>query len=192
MRTKTILAALALAGVAALQSDSRSAPDAETFAVDPVHSCVLFRVGHLGVGAYYGRFNDVSGSFVVDDANGGAVEFTIDAASVDTNNQKRDDHLRSPDFFSVKEFSKITFKGKLTRKDGAKYQATGTLTLHGKSNEVTVDLERLGSGKDPWGGYRTGFEGSFTIKRSDYGMTNMVGAISDDVKLIVAIEGIRK
>ena len=91
----------------------------------------------------------------------------------------------------MKEFPKITFKGQLaTSGDG--YQASGTLTLHGKSNEITVDLERLGSGKDPWGGHRTGFEGSFTIKRSDFGMGNMLEAIADEVKLIVAIEGVKK
>ena len=69
---------------------------------------------------------------------------------------------------------------------------TGDLTLHGVTKPLTVELERVGSGKDPWGGYRTGFETVFTIKRSDFGMTNMIGPVGDEVRLTIAIEGVRQ
>jgi polyisoprenoid-binding protein YceI len=141
---------------------------------------------------FYGRFNDIKGSFTVSDEGAGAVDITIRADSVDTNSEKRDGHLKGPDFFSVKQFPTIKFRSEeLVSKDGKRYQATGTLTLHGVSKEITVDLERVGSG-NAMGAYRTGFEGSFTISRSAYGMNWRPEALGDDVKLIVAIEGTRQ
>lgn len=186
------LVAAALGAVAYLQAPSASAPGAETYDVDPVHSVVLFRITHLNVSAFHGRFNDIAGSFTVDDDGGGSVDITVKAESVDTGNQKRDDHLRSPDFFSVKQFPAITFQSKALKKlDGNRYEAKGTLGLHGVSKEVTVPLERIGSGEG-MGQHRTGFEAVFTIKRSEYGMNYGPGALGDDVRLTVAIEGIRK
>jgi len=170
---------------------------AETYKVDPVHTMVLFRIKHLGVSYTHGRLNDISGRFTIDTANPAAskVELEIKAASIDTNDAKRDQHLKGPDFFNVKQFPRITFKStSMTRTDDAKdlWEVKGDLSLHGVTKEITVKVERVGAGKDPWGGYRSGAEMVFTIKRSDYKMNYMEGAIGDEVRLTVAVEGIRQ
>jgi len=186
------LALAVLVAVGWLQRPTASAPTRETFNVDAAHSVVLFRIQHLGVSYFYGRFNSIEGSFTVSDAGAGDVDITIRADSIDTNSEKRDGHLKGPDFFSVKQFPTITFKSEeLVSKGGKRYQATGTLTLHGVSKEITVDLERVGSA-NAMGAYRTGFEGSITISRSAYGMKWRPEALGDEVKLIVAIEGTRQ
>jgi len=187
------LALLALVAIAALQTPSQSLPEATTFQVDAVHSGVLFRANHLGVSHFYGRFNGVAGSFTVQEGGTGSVEITIDANSVDTNNAKRDGHLKGPDFFSAAQFPKINFSGTLKHTDGKNYEAAGKLTFRGVTKNVTVTLERIGT-KNAMGGLRTGFEGSFTIKMSDYGSKWAVEkkALSDEVKLIIAIEGLNK
>jgi polyisoprenoid-binding protein YceI len=191
-----VLFVAAFGGIVLLASPSRSLPPTETFAVDAVHSSVLFRISHAGVGAFYGRFNEISGSFTVTEGGTGSVSVTIPVASVDTANKQRDDHLRGPDFFNVEQFPDMTFRSDAVKNTGGnKYEATGTLTIHGVSKEVTIPLERLGT-KDLGEkfGYRTGFEGSVTIKRSDFGMKYGVdmGVLGDEVKLILAIEGLRK
>ena len=181
-----------LGALAWFQAPSLSGPEAETYDVDGVHSVVLFRITHFNLAAFHGRFNKVSGSFTVDEGATGSVDITIDADSVDTNNEKRDGHLKSPDFFNVKQFPEITFKSdSLERIDGNRYEAEGTLSLHGVSNPLKVQLERIGSGEG-MGKHRTGFEAVFTIKRSEFGINYMPGALGDDVRLTVAIEGIRR
>jgi polyisoprenoid-binding protein YceI len=181
-----------LVAVAWMNRPTASAPARESYKVDAVHSVVLFRIKHLGVSYFYGRFNDVAGSFAVGGDGAGEVDITIRADSIDTNSEKRDGHLKGPDFFSVKQFPTIRFHSeKLVSKEGNRYQATGTLTLHGVSKEITVDLERVGSA-NAMGAYRTGFEGTFTISRSAHGMNWRPEALGEDVKLIVAIEGTRQ
>lgn len=168
---------------------------AETYKVDPVHSSVLFRAKHFNTGYFYGRFNSVSGSVVVDDANPAksSVEIQVKVESIDTNDAKRDQHLKSPDFFNAKQFPTISFKSKQVKKSGKDaYEVTGDLTIHGVTRSVTANVTRTGEGKDPFGGYRIGFETVFTIKRSDFGMKFMLQGISDEVRLIVSIEGIRQ
>ncbi len=187
------IALLVVAAVAALQVPSASEPGAESYTVDPVHSVVLFRIEHLKVGAFHGRFDKISGSFTVDEAGAGSVEVTVDAASVNTGNEQRDGHLKSPDFFNVKQFPSITFKSNaLKRVDGKTYEAVGQLTLHGVTKPLTVTLERIGSGKGMQGEYRTGFEAIFTIKRSDFGMNWRLDLLGDEVRVTVAVEGIRE
>ena len=167
---------------------------ADSFTIDPVHSSLIFRTSHLGVGFIYGRFNTFSGSFAfARDPAGCSLNVTIEAASVDTNNAARDKHLRSDAFFNVKEFPKITFKSTRVRLVGGKtYEVTGDLTLHGVTRPVTARLERIGSGKDPrTRAVRTGFQTTFTIKRSDFGMKFMLGGIGDEVRVILAAEGLQ-
>ena len=192
MRTGTVLLLVAVAAIFFFDTPSASSPKAETFEVDPVHSVVIFRIKHLNVSAFYGRFNEVKGSFTVDDGGAGAVDITIVAASVDTANARRDGHLKSPDFFSAKQFPEITFKSKSLKKlEGNRYEAKGTLSLHGVSKEITVALERIGSG-EAMNAYRTGFEGTFTIKRSDFGMKWRLDMLGDEIRVIMGIEGMRK
>jgi polyisoprenoid-binding protein YceI len=193
MRKGMIFAgALVLGALAALQRPSASRPEAESYTVDPVHSVTLFRILHGNVGAFHGRFNSTAGTFTVQEGGTGAVKIVIDAASVDTHNEGRNKHLKSADFFSVEQFPEIVFEGSLKHLSGNQYEAKGKLSLHGATKEVTVPMERIGSGEVPKMGYRTGFEGVFTIKRSDYGMNYGPGMLGDEVRVTVAVEGVRK
>jgi polyisoprenoid-binding protein YceI len=115
----------------------------------------------------------------------------IDAASINTGNKKRDDHLKGPDFFNVKQFPKLTFKSTKVEKKGDAYSVTGDLTIHGVTKSVTVDVKKTGMGKDPWGNERIGFTTNFTIKRSDYGITHMANGLSDEVQLMLSAEAIK-
>jgi polyisoprenoid-binding protein YceI len=168
-----------------------SAMEAGTYKIDPVHSSVIFGIPHLGITYVYGRFNTLSGTLTLGDAN--AIQMTVDAASVDTNNEKRDKHLRSEDFFNVASHPEIAFESDaFTRKEGDVYAVSGDLTLHGVTQPVTVEARHIGSGKDPWGGYRTGFQATFRIRRSEYGMDQLLNSVGDEVELTVAIEAIRQ
>ncbi len=185
---KVLWLAVATLGVGSL------AVAADAFQVDAVHSSVLFRVKHMNTSYAYGRFNDVSGKFQVDEADPSksVMDLTINAESVDTANAKRDLHLKGPDFFNAKEFPTITFKGKSFRKTAAGYDVAGDLTLHGVTKPVTFKLGLTGSGKGMRGEALAGVEGSAVLKRSDFGMTYMVGPIGDEVTVTAALEGSRK
>src|SRR5262249_11217423 len=103
-----------------------------------------------------------------------------------------DQHLKGPDFFNVKQFPTMSFKSsKMKAVDARTYEVTGDLTLHGVTRPVTVTLERIGTAKGMGGETRTGFETTFTIKRSDFGMKYMIPAVGDEVKVIVAVEGVQ-
>lgn len=168
---------------------------AEVFAVDPVHSMVMFRVGHLGVAYVYGRFNNPTGTFNLDfeTPSASSMEISVKSENVDTGNEGRDRHLRSGDFFNAKQYPEITFKAASFEKTGAKTMtAKGDLTLHGVTKPVTVEIDFIGEGETRQG-YKAGFEAVFTIKRSEFGMEGYLenNAIGDDVTLMVAIEGKR-
>lgn len=166
-----------------------------TFKMDTSHSWVLFKVNHLGLGTAWGSFNKFDGSFVLDGEKpaDSSVSLTIDAGSVDTNNKKRDDHLKGPDFFNAKEFPTITFTSSKVAAKADAFQVTGTLTVLGKEKEVTVAMSKVGEGEDPWGNYRAGFEGSFTMDRTDFGMDFMKdGGLGTEVTVTLAFEGIRE
>lgn len=161
---------------------------AQEFKLDPVHTAVYFAVGHLNeTSITYGRFNEIEGAFALGEK--ASFEFTVKAESIDTGNKKRDEHLRSPDFFNVKQFPNITFKSKAVRTEGKVLMVEGELTLLSQTKPITIKLIKGHEGKDPWGNHRTGLSGEFTIKRTDYGMSNMVGPAGDEVKLFVSFEG---
>ncbi len=145
----------------------------EKWNFDTVHSHVGFSVRHLMISKVNGLFKVWSGTLVTDEANPAAssVEAEIDAASVDTMEAKRDEHLRSGDFLDAANYPKITFKSsKVTRKDEEHYDVTGLLTIHGVAKEVVLDTEFAGKQKDPWGGERAGFSAKTTINRHDFGL----------------------
>lgn len=167
----------------------------ETYEVDPVHSSVIFRIKHLGIAYVYGRINDLSGILRIDDETpaNSVVEIYAETKNVDTFNSERDNHLRSPDFFDSKRNPIVLFKSKaFTKLSKDVYEVTGDLVLHGVTRPLTVQVQRTGAGKDPWGGYRIGYETTFTIRRSDFGMNFMMGGVGDEVRIILSIEGIRK
>ena len=165
---------------------------ADTYGIDVDHSAAIFKIKHAGIAYTYGRFTKFSGSVVWDNANpaAGKIEITIDPDSVSTLNEKRDQHLRNPDFFDTKQFPAFGFKSGVIKKiDDSTFEIAGDLTIHGVTKPLTVKALKTGEGKDPWGGYRIGFETSFTIKRSDFGMTKVTESVGDDVAITFAIEG---
>jgi len=199
MKTPTTLGLVAatLVGTGALVGFTSpravtTAGESATFDVDPVHSSVVFRINHLGVAPFYGRFNEMEGSF--DLADGGSVSVTVMAESVDTNNENRDNHLRNPDFFNAKQFPEITFESTSVKSTGDDtYEVEGELTMLGTTKPVTATFTKIGEGERGRFGYRAGIETEVTIKRSDYGMTFYLdnGALGDEVKLLIALEGTR-
>lgn len=171
------------------------AAKADSYKVDPVHSALLFRIGHLGVSNTHGRFNGPSGSVNWDSADPAksSFEVTVPAGNVDTGNAKRDEHLRGPDFFDAKQFDTLSFKSTSVKKvDDKHYDVSGDLTIRGVSKPVTLKLEMIGAGKSPMGDERAGFEGVFTINRLDYGVSYMPEAIGTDVQITVALELIKQ
>lgn len=167
---------------------------ADDYEIDDGHSSVLFNIQHFNAAYVYGRFNDVKGNLVWNETEPARIQLdlTVQAASVDTDLDKRDQHLRGPDFFDVTNHPEIRFVSKrVTPRANRSYMIDGELTLHGVTRPITVYLNKTGEGDDPWGGHRLGVETTFTIKRSDFGMTHMLDGLSDEVKLIVALEGKR-
>lgn len=186
MLNKKTLATLTLASfLAAPAADVGAA----TYSIDPDHTFVLFEVKHLGLGKAHGMFRKTTGKY---DPGEGMLEVTIDAGSLYTANKKRDEHLRGPDFFNTKQFPKITFKSTSAKKKGDDIEITGDLTIKGKTKSVEFTMEKVGEGKDPWGNFRTGYEGTLVINRMDFGVDYMPDGLSNDVELTLAVEGIRK
>jgi polyisoprenoid-binding protein YceI len=173
---------------------SPAANAAEAYAADPVHSSLVYRVKHMNATYFWGRFNTITGSFTLDEANPAQCqfEFQVKADSIDTGNAKRDQHLKSPDFFNVVQFPTIAFKSQKVTKSGEAYDVVGDLTLHGVTKPVTVKVVPTGKGKGPMGAPIAGIEATLTLKRTDFGMSNMVGPLGDDVWVTVGIEGRRK
>ena len=166
---------------------------AETWEIDPVHSSILFRVKHLNVSHVYGRFDDFSGKITIDDGDlaNAKVQVEVKTQSVNTGNPKRDDHLRSPASFGVQQFPTIAFASTSVKKNGDDYEVAGNLTIHGVTKPVTVTMKKLGQGPGMGGKTVAGFEGTLDLKRSDYGMSTMVGPVSDEVHLNLAFEANR-
>ena len=193
MRKTAILTALVLVlgfGTAAAQG---------TYSIDPAHSNAGFKVRHL-VSKVSGGFNDFDGTIVADFENldASSVEFTIQATSIDTKNEKRDGHLRSVDFFDVEKYPEITFKSsKITKIDGDSYAVTGTLTMHGVSKEITLTVDFLGE-MTAMGGTRAGYELTTTVNRKDFGISwnRALDAggfvLGDDVEININLELIKQ
>jgi polyisoprenoid-binding protein YceI len=168
---------------------------AAEFTIDPVHSTVIFKVNHLGAANVYGRFDDISGGFTFDPAAPTSATFdvAIKAESVDTNAEKRDQHISGPDFLDSKQFPLIKLKSKSVKKTGEKtFQIAADLELRGVTKPITLEVEHTGTATDPRGTTRAGFEAKFTINRMDYGVSFMPDGLGKDVALIVSIEGVQK
>lgn len=180
--------------VALITSLVSTANAADTFKIDPVHSSVGFSIMHLGVTNVYGRFNDISGTVVFDKDNAAnsSVELTVPIESVDTHAAKRDQHLKSPDFFDAKQFPTMTFKSTKVEASGDTLKVTGDFTLHGVMKPLTVEFKKGGEGKGMQGEIRGGGETRFTIKRSDFGMKFMAGALGDDINIVLSLEGVKQ
>jgi polyisoprenoid-binding protein YceI len=178
--------------VALLLTVSAAAQD--TWQLDPPHSSAQFSVRHLGVSTVRGAFTKVSGSVVYDPANlsKSSIQATIDASSVDTRVDMRDNDLRSPRFLDAQKYPTITFQSRKVEAAGAgKLKVTGDLTLHGVSKEVVLDVDGpTPSIKDPMGKdrFRMGASATTKINRNDFGVTSLPGAIGDDITITLDIE----
>ena len=162
--------------------------------IEGMHASIQFRIIHLGFSVLTGRFNDFGGSFTWDKDNpeASSINVTIKTASLDSNHAERDKHLREADFLEVEKYPEATFKSTKYNGDAGGGKLDGILTLHGVSKPITIDIEYIGEGDDPWGGYRAGFEGNVTLRRSDFGMMYDLGPRSDEMELDLFIEGVRK
>ena len=191
-------AALTLAAMAGIRASAAPAAPAapppaaaDIWVGDTVHSSVGFRIKHLGTSWTHGRFNEFSFS-VKSEGMGSLVssaDFVVKSGSVDTGNAKRDQHLKSPDFFNAALFPDISFKSAGAKAvDESCAELTGDLTLHGVTRSLIARVTKVGSGKGMKGEELLGLECTFTIKRSDYGMDKYADAVGDDVRITVAAE----
>ncbi len=202
MRTAKGILAVLIAVVSMGFADVReSRAEAAAYVIDPDHSQVIFKVKHMGISTVTGRFDLIEGSYSFDDADisKSSVDTTITAASINTNKQKRDDHLKSPDFLDVAKNPTITFKSKEVKKgNGDDFTIIGDLTINGVTKQVELDAEYGGKAQDPMGNERTAFTAETEIDRKDFGITwnktlDSGGlVVGDDVKIELEVEGIRK
>ena len=188
------LTALAVVAFASTISTASMAAD---YIIDTknAHASINFRIKHLGFSWIVGRFDKFAGTFSYDDKNLDAskVKIEIDTTSVDTNHAERDKHLRGADLLDTEMFPTATFESTSLKASGPdKATITGKLTLHGVTKEVAIDAQRVGGGKDPWGGYRDGFTGTTTLKLADFGIMRDLGPFSKEVELTLDVEGVKK
>ena len=188
MKSLALIPCILLPALAVAPSGRPAVPPEPTYTIDPVHSSVLFRVKHMNTAWFWGNFGKISGEFNVDGASS-KVHVEIDAASVTTRADARDNHLKSPDFFDVKQFPTITFtSSKVTKVKDGEYKVDGELELHGQKKPLTLTATKTGEGQ--MGGPIAGWETEFTVKRSDFGITGgRAGAmLGDEVKLFISVE----
>ena len=170
---------------------------ADTYVIDTkgAHASINFAIKHLGYSVLTGRFDTFSGEFTYDPAKPEAstVNVSIDTGSVNSNHAERDKHLRSADFLNVEKFPKATFVStKIVLDDKDEFDIVGDLTLNGVTKSITIEVEKVGEGKDPWGGYRAGFSGETTITLKDFNVKMDLGPASQTVQLELEVEGIKK
>jgi len=169
-----------------------------TFQIDKAHSEAVFQVRHL-ITKVRGRFSDFDGTVAFDDAapEHSSVVFTIQTASIDTNQPDRDTHLRSDDFFGVERFPTLTFAStKVTKKGEAEFDVEGDLTIRDVTKRIVLPVSFLGKAKDPWGNERIAFETEITINRKDFGLTWNAALetggflVGDDVKITASVQAV--
>jgi polyisoprenoid-binding protein YceI len=193
MKLPTLTTSLLIAGL----TFSSTALMADDYVIDTkgAHASIKFRVQHLGYSWLYGRFNEFGGTFSYDAKapEKSSIEVTIKTASVDSNHAERDKHLRSDDFLHVDKYPEAKFVSTsyTPGKDGSGV-LKGNLTLNGVTKPLEIDVEFIGAGQDPWGGYRAGFEGTTSFAMADFGIVKDLGPKSKDVELILSVEGIRQ
>lgn len=171
-----------------------------TWAIDPVHTTAEFAVKHLMISTVKGNFTDVAGTIVLDEADmaNSTVELVIPTKSVDTRNEQRDAHLRSPDFFDADRVPTMTFRSRSVKPKGDnEYLVAGDLTIRDVTREVVLDVSDEGRNRDPWGGDRAAFAASTSIDRADFGLTWNQAletggfVVSNKVKIQVDVQAVR-
>jgi polyisoprenoid-binding protein YceI len=178
-----------------------SSSHADTYELDPAHTSIGFTIRHLVISKVKGRFDKFSGTVELDAKSKPTVtaaSATIETASINTAIEKRDNHLRSADFFDAEKFPHITFVGKKVAQQGDKSVVTGTLTMHGVSKEIALPFTVNGPITDPWGKSRIGIEAKTTLNRKDFGLTwNQVLetgglAVGEEVEIEIQAEAVKQ
>jgi len=192
--THTFFSTAALVLAISTSPVSAAVAVAGSYTIDSDHTNVQFSVSHLGISKLAGRFNTVAGEMLLNPDGKSQLEVRIETNSVDTNHKKRDIHLRSPDFLNVKQFPLMKFVSSNVKynQNDELVSIDGKLTLHGKTKNVTLSVKPVGAGKDPWGGYRAGYDATTTIKRSSFAMNFMQGGVGDDISITLNIEAIKQ
>ncbi|QGG80475.1 hypothetical protein GH975_07760 [Litorivicinus lipolyticus] len=181
---------MTLISAALLASSTAFAGD---YKIDETHSVATFLISHLGFAKLPGRFNEMAGTYRhADDFSTVELSVTVNAASVDTNHGKRDEHLAGPDFFDSRQYPEITFVSTNYAGDAAGGVLSGDLTMMGVTKTVAFDVVVEGEGDDPWGNYRQGLTASTTLDRTEYGMNYGVPGIPAEFDVVVYIEGVRQ
>lgn len=159
------------------------------------HASINFKIPHLGFSYMLGRFDDFSGSFSYDPAQPeqSKVEVVIDTTSINSNHAERDRHLRGDDFLAVDDYPEARFVStRFVSEDGESGKLHGKLTLRGVTQDVVIDVKKVGEGKDPWGGYRVGFAGETSLTLADYGIDFDLGPAAREVQMLLHLEGVRQ
>jgi len=185
---------VSLAGLST-QTVNATAIASDEFGLDAVHSSVVFKIKHGGIGYFYGTFAGFDGKFRIDTENASntMIDVSVETASVNSNNSRRDAHLKSPDFFNAEQFPRLSFKSTSAKAhDDGTIHVTGDLTYRGRTHSITVPVTKTGEGETRQG-HRQGMHTEFKIKRSDFGDNWGIdnGALSDEVTLIVSLQGVR-
>jgi polyisoprenoid-binding protein YceI len=178
-------------------------PQTSTWTIDAAHSAAEFSAKHMMITTVRGRIADLRGTITLDAPNPehSAVEVELDAASIDTRNDQRDQHLRSADFLDVEHFPVISFRSRRVEggfgREGASFRVVGDLTIRGVTREVMLDATYEGQGKDPWGGERVSFSAATKIDRRDFGLTWNAALetggvlVSNEVRIQIEVQAVR-
>ena len=168
---------------------------------DPVHSNIAFSVRHMMIARVHGHFTKWTGTLLIDDdkPENSSIEVDIDAASIATKEQQRDDHLRSADFLHAEQYPTLTFRSTRVEKvDDEHFKVNGDLTIRGVTRPVVLDVEYFGRSKDPWGGERVGFSGKTSIQRKDFNLTFNIPlegggvVVGEKVDIVLDIQAVKE
>ena len=198
MKLKTLLTFAAAAALSAVIVSTGLAAD--KYVIDKSHSSVLFSVRHMVISKVKGAFGEYAGTILydADDITKSSADVTFKVASINTKDEKRDEHLRSPDFFDAANHPEITFKSKRVEKSGDETVLVGDLTMHGVTKEISMPFEITGVITDQWGNTRMGASAKLKLNRQDYGVSwskkldNGGLVVGDDVEIEIDIEAIKE
>ncbi|MDA0782324.1 MAG: YceI family protein [Rickettsiales bacterium] len=181
-----------------LAFSTNASAEVEKYKIDTegAHAFIQFRIKHLGYSWLYGRFNRFEGNFTIDRENleNSQINVDIDASSIDSNHAERDKHLRAEEFLNtdIHPTAKFVSTALELNEDKKSGVLTGDLTLKNITRPIKINVELVGEGKDPWGGYRAGFEGRTAFKLKDFGIERDLGPASTIVEMVLSVEGIKQ
>lgn len=194
---KTVLPRISLLAVLLVNLVLTAPAMGEYYRIDTLggHASVNFKIKHLGYSWLTGRFDKFAGTFIYDEKapEKTKISMTVKTKSLDSNHALRDNHLRGKKYLNVEKYPEARFvSDSFTPIDRTTSLLTGKFSLHGVTRDIDTTITRIGGGKDPWGGYRQGFETHFTIRLTDYGIKHKLGAASEELQLSIYLEGVKE